>query len=257
MEEELTEKISQCYRQVLGREPDKGGLEHFKKEIQEGVFKLEDLTKILKGSQEYKTKFYLEKISKKSSVESIFTQIYQKNLWGNTSSRSGPGSDIPHTENLRKELPILLKKLEISSLLDIPCGDFFWLKEVNLDFLKYIGADIVEEIIVENNKNYAKENRVFLKLNTISDKLPKVDLIFCKDLFQHLSFKDIFLSIKNIKESKSKYLLIGPNSFGKENQDCVTGRFREFNLLMPPFSFPKPLMSLPDNLLLLWRIKDI
>jgi len=256
MDEGLIEKISQYYIQILKREPDKEGLEHYKKEIQEGRIMLEDLITIFKESEEYKTKFPKDKNSKKLSVESVFTEIYQKNLWGSTSSRSGPGSDLPNTENLRKELPMFLKKLEISSLLDIPCGDFFWMKEVNLDFLKYIGADVVEELIEENKKKYAKENRIFLKLNIISDELPMVDLIFCKDLFQHLSFKDIFSLIKNIKESKSKYLMVRPNILVNNNQDIQTGGVRNFNLFLPPFSFPKPLMVL-DEYTLLWRIKDI
>jgi len=33
----------------------------------------------------------------------------------------------------------LFEELEISSILDIPCGDFNWMKEINLDKYKYIG----------------------------------------------------------------------------------------------------------------------
>ena len=54
-------------------------------------------------------------------------------------------------KTLRNELPNLLQEFKVESMLDIPCGDFYWLKEVNLDFLTYTCADIVEHIIQENN----------------------------------------------------------------------------------------------------------
>ena len=138
--------------------------------------------------------------------EEIFRDIYRINEWGGKGTRSGKGSEIGSTINIRKELPILLKELQIKSMLDIPCGDFNWIKEVDLDFLSYIGADIVPEIIDANNKKYSSKFRKFIKLDITTQNLPQTDLILCRDLFIHLSFKDIFKAIENIKRSffKSK-----------------------------------------------------
>lgn len=38
----------------------------------------------------------------------------------------------------------MLKKYSIKSILDIPCGDFSWMKKIELDGIEYIGADIVK-----------------------------------------------------------------------------------------------------------------
>lgn len=38
-------------------------------------------------------------------------------------------------------------KYGVRSVLDIPCGDFFWFKEIKLDLDSYIGGDIVAPLI--------------------------------------------------------------------------------------------------------------
>ena len=60
----------------------------------------------------------------KRSNEEIFTDAYQNNLWNAQESRSAPGSNLAHTTTIRKELLILAAQLGVSSILDIPCGDF-------------------------------------------------------------------------------------------------------------------------------------
>lgn len=203
---------------------------------------------------------------KSSSVEDIFTDIYKTNSWGCKDSRSGPGSDLIQTKTIREKLPELFKKLKIISLLDIPCGDFNWLSKVDLSFISYMGADIVSENVNHNNKKYAMKNRKFHKLNILEDELPKVDLIFCRDLFIHFSFKNIFTAIENIKKNGSKYLLTTSYPSTKKNNDILSGKWGPLNLLIPPFSFPPPLSEIdenssekgvPNKSLLLWKIEDL
>lgn len=197
------------------------------------------------------------------SSESIFTEIYQTNKWGDKETRSGSGSNLEQTAIVRQELSNLLKELQVSSLLDIPCGDFYWLKEVNLDSISYIGADIVNDVIKQNIKKYSKEGRLFKKLDIKKDPLPKVDLILCRDLFIHFSFKDINKTINNIKKSNSSYILTTSYLQTKNNNNIVTGEWHPLNLLAPPFSFKKPLKILDEKgdeagkSLLLWKIADI
>ncbi|MBV6652950.1 MAG: hypothetical protein KI786_04295 [Mameliella sp.] len=56
----------------------------------------------------------------------------------------------------------------MSTLIDMGCGDFFWIKEVILP-CQYIGRDIVASIIEENNRKYRNEKRVFQHHNAVSD----------------------------------------------------------------------------------------
>jgi len=199
---------------------------------------------------------------KNSTPEKIFAEIYRKNIWTDKESRSGTGSSLEKTKILRKVLPELFKDYSINSILDIPCGDFNWMREVNLKSISYIGADIVEEINKNNIKKYSAENKKFVKMNILKDNLPKVDLIFCRDLFIHFTYEDIFKAVINIKKSGSKFLLTTSFMGEKKNRNCPTGGWHSINLLIKPFSFPEPLKMINEEdfkrkNLLLWNISDL
>ena len=74
--------------------------------------------------------------------EERFTKIYQENHWNDSESRSGEGSTQENTQNIRSELPKVLKKYKIKSMLDAPCGDFNWMNVIKNTSIKYIGGDI-------------------------------------------------------------------------------------------------------------------
>ena len=197
----------------------------------------------------------------------IYTDIYKLNYWNSSESVSGGGSELKTTENIRKELPILFEKFNIKSVLDIPCGDFNWMKEINWQELgiDYMGSDIVEEIIKTNIEKYITENHHlnFSVADIIKDELPKVDLIIVKDCFIHFSLNDIKLSLQNIKRSGSKYVLItNGTDLVKKNDEIETGGgYRGLNFELEPFNFPKPIYEIEtlvhDSKLSMWKIEDI
>ena len=163
----------------------------------------------------------------------IFTTIYTNNWWNSSESRSGEGSELKSTQVLRQELPFLFKKYNIQSILDIPCGDFNWMKEVDLSGINYVGADIVDDLIASNKVKYPQHN--FIVLDLVNDPLPKADLVFVRDCLVHLSNASISQALENIKKSGSKYLLT--TSFVKleNNTDILDGSWRVINLLASPF----------------------
>lgn len=210
----------------------------------------------------------LDKVVDKSSVQqNIFTHIYQNNKWGGKQSISGPGSDVDQTQIIIKELPILFKKYNISSILDAPCGDFFWMNNIDLKNINYLGVDIVEALIKKNNNKYQQQNIHFKLLDLLQDKIPKTDLILCRDCFIHFSFKDIFTALNNICKSQSQYLLTTIYTEKITNTDIISGDFRPINLTKPPFSLPEPIViinegctelrHLQDKSLALWKIANI
>src|ERR1700754_5083326 len=131
---------------------------------------------------------------KGKTTEQVFTAIYQGKEWGGDSV-SGRGSDERQTKVIIETLPSLFREFGISTMLDIPCGDFYWMKRVDLTGVDYTGADIVSELIENNTEQYSKDGVHFEKLNLIEDKLPKVDLVFCRDCLVHFSFEDIFSAL--------------------------------------------------------------
>lgn len=206
--------------------------------------------------------------SQVKTTESIFTNIYNTNGWGGLESVSGTGSDLIQTEVLVIELDSLLSTMNISIILDIPCGDFNWMQKVDFTNIKYIGGDIVKEIVIKNHEKNSKKNISFIHLNLIKDLLPTVDLVISRDCFVHFSFNDISLAIENICKSKSKYILTTTFTEVKNNIDIVTGEWRTINLMEKPFNFPDPILLINENCseqngiysdksMGLWKIEDI
>lgn len=198
----------------------------------------------------------------------IFTSYYRNNTWAGSESVSGPGSDYEQTKFLIPELEIMLKYLNIKTILDIPCGDFNWMKMVDIGKAHYHGADIVDELIKQNNKKYKSDNIEFSVLNVITDELPKVDIVIVRDCLVHLSTKDVIKALNNIKNSGSKYLLITNFLWNHRdnNKDISAGQWRRLNLQQAPYSFNYPeriiiegnIQSLDrDKTMSLWYVKDI
>jgi SAM-dependent methyltransferase len=167
------------------------------------------------------------------SVKERFTEIYENNLWCSPESVSGGGSEMQNTKVIRRELPELIQKFGIKSILDIPCGDWNWMKDVDLCGASYIGADIVEPLIELNKAKYT--NIDFRVLDLINDTLPKVDLVFTRDCLGHLSNENVHKAIENIKRSGSKYLLATSFTKWKVNPDIEDGGWKCINLMIPPF----------------------
>ena len=203
---------------------------------------------------------------KSLAPEDTFRKIYATNHWlGN--SISGQGSDTDQTRELLKAIPLLIAEYKIKSVLDLPCGDFNWFSGMELN-ISYIGGDIVQELVDNNNRLYSTDHRYFRKINLLSDPLADTDLLLCRDCMVHLSNNDVLTAIENIRRSRIKYLLTTTFTECDENQDIITGDWRIINLTLPPFNLPQPIVlinencteadgSYRDKCLGLWEIKEI
>lgn len=146
--------------------------------------------------------------TKRSSIKDRFTKYYHSNYWGGKESLSGRGSDSSQTETLLIELRKLFNDLSIKTVLDVPCGDFNWMKNLDFSHINYIGGDIVVDLINKNKTNFGENPNVHFQVIDITETdLPKVDLIICRDCLVHLSYKDIKKAISKIKQSNSGFLL--------------------------------------------------
>lgn len=184
--------------------------------------------------------------SKVGETSNIFDDIYETNMWHTDESVSGGGSTMDATKTVRKILPHIIEKYKITSMLDIPCGDYNWMKEINKK-CTYIGGDIVKEIIEKDNKLYASDQVSFQVLNMTTDTLPKVDMIFCKDCLQHLSHENVILAINNFKKSGSKYLFVSSFPRTWRNHDIYDGDYRPLNVRKKPFNLPKPIFKFREE----------
>ena len=112
------------------------------------------------------------KILELPTPEDRFTKIYETNNWSNPESRSGEGSTLTNTENLRAALPDLFKRHNVKTFLDAPCGDFNWMKHVVAETdVTYIGGDIVKPMIEAISEEYADDRTSFLHLDITTGAL--------------------------------------------------------------------------------------
>jgi len=193
-----------------------------------------------------------------------FTTIYETRYWVDDESRSGAGSNLYATEKIRKAIPGLFLEYEVRSVLDIPCGDFFWFKEMKLDLDNYVGGDIVAPLIASVAEKYTSPTRSFRVMDLTKDGLPDCDLILVRDCFIHLSFELILAALRNISQSNIRYLLTTHFADVATNVDIEIGSFHAVNLCAPPFNFPPALeliddyaMGLMPRQLGLWRVDHL
>jgi hypothetical protein len=170
----------------------------------------------------------------------LFSHYYRNNSWGGDESRSGHGSSMQYTENVRAQLPGIWERYAVKTMLDAPCGDFNWMRSVQREGrVRYIGGDIVEELVARNQSLYTDASTEFRKIDVTADPLPSADLWMCRDCLFHFSDRDLYRALGNFLKSDIKYLLTSTHPNSRANFDIFTGDFRFLILEKPPFNFPK------------------
>jgi hypothetical protein len=186
-------------------------------------------------------------LTTRKSRKTIFSNIFASGGFGGAESVSGRGSDTAHTVVARQFISELVGKLSIATILDLPCGDFHWMQQVDLKGANYIGADIVEPLIASNQQKYESENIKFLCLDICQDGLPQADLIICRDCLTHLCNSDVLRALSNIRASGALYLLATTFPDGTNRHDIINGWWRAINLEAPPFNLPTPMQLVLES----------
>ncbi len=176
-----------------------------------------------------------------------FRNIYRSGTWlhaPDQESRSGLGSGLRATQNVRRQLPDLLTRLECNTLLDVGCGGWTWMRQVDLPCL-YIGVDIVPEVVAANRR-HEHPGVVFAVADATRGPLPKADVALCREILFHLSFDDARAALANVAKA-ADWLCATTDTDLWFNSDIATGDFRMVNLRRPPFSFPPPTHTITDD----------
>jgi hypothetical protein len=192
-----------------------------------------------------------------------FEAIARRNQWRNDESLSGFGSTMKGTAPLRDALPKSIDALGVTNMLDIPCGDFHWMKEVQLP-IPYVGADIVEALIADLQLAHAADlTRTFRRLDIVTDALPKTDLVFTRECFNHFSFRAIHAAIANVVDSGSRLIAVTHYPHHDSNSNQETGyTYRPLNFTLQPFGWPAPIHQLPEaatdgRVMAVWEVSDL
>jgi SAM-dependent methyltransferase len=203
------------------------------------------------------------------SLAHRFQRIHDRNLWGAAESSSGLGSELDATAVLRGELPRLLARLGVTSLLDAPCGDAGWINAANLG-VRYVGVDIVPALIerLQARAAVGESTGDYHLADITRDPLPRCDAILCRDCLVHLSFANIERAVGNFRRSGATWLIATTFPGWQANLDCEDGDWRALNFERAPFSWGAPVELLNENCteagggwrdksLGVWRLSDL
>ena len=128
-----------------------------------------------------------------------FEQIYESFGWepsadGSKETRSGPGSYLARTNASRAFLSDVLHKFNVTTMLDVGCGDVNWQGHTpGLDHVDYLGVDIVPQMIADNERRLGGPGRRmrFAVKDAVKDELGgPYDLVLCRDTLFHLPLWD-------------------------------------------------------------------
>jgi len=188
-----------------------------------------------------------------SSNSRVFSEIYRHKRWGDRSDLpfdSGLGSIDKFTEPYIQVLTKFIQENQIKSVVDLGCGNFRVGEKLiqSNDKITYIGIDVVDDLIKYLNQTYSKTDVIkFEKRDITKDKLPFADLILIRQVFQHLSNRDIKKAINNLP--KNSMLIVSEHQPIEEknimyNKDITRGSgiriYQQSGVYLnkPPFNLP-------------------
>ena len=196
-----------------------------------------------------------------------FEEIYVGRLFGKSDSASGPGSTLEATRAIRQSIFDVIEQFQIKSIVDVPCGDLFWLSQLDFSRVEYTGLDIVPKLISDLKESFPSGN--FRLHDATQDDLEYFDLILCRDLFVHLTNAQIVSSLELFRNSGSKYLLTTTFVNLKKNPELRVPKigvgWRPLNLVLNPFNLGDPILTIneeslegrgkySDKCLALWKL---
>lgn len=187
-----------------------------------------------------------------------FRSIYRNKGWGSGGTAeffSGIGSHGAAADTyVAAMVPILAEHArelgQTATIVDLGCGDFAVGGRLlsSLQNVRYIGCDIVPEIIAHNNRFHGSHDVCFESLDIVSQPLPDGDICLVRQVLQHLPNGDISVVLPKLRKYRYVYVTeaqpvepLGPPNPDKPvgagvRFDWRTGRGRGVELNLPPWN---------------------
>ena len=151
---------------------------------------------------------------------------------------------------LAKIVGMVIRKYEVLSIIDAPCGDFdHYMGFIDLKYLSYSGYDINTEVIKRNRLIAKSHHASFNEADIVNWACPHGHMIVCREFLFHMTLDNALKTIANFKASGSKYLLatthgVKANTASYQiTSDHPEWGYRALNLSLPPFDLGQPIAS--------------
>jgi len=188
-----------------------------------------------------------------SDRQAIFEHIYKSGAWGRSRDPSdlffsGTGTRLSaHSDSYLQAVGDFLRQFTPKlNAVDIGCGDFVIGSKVREFCASYVACDVVESLVSYNREKFSSIDVDFRVLDAVNEALPEGDIVFFREILQHLSNSDISKIISKASQ-KYRYAIVTeclPSVEGfTPNLDKITGDKIRFNvngsgvvLTAPPFN---------------------
>lgn len=182
--------------------------------------------------------------------EAIFSKIYSETgYWGNqeklpfTSGEGTTSAEVtdPYVDAVNE---LLVTFAEPPNVVDLGCGDFTVGARLRPHCSRYTACDVVPEVVESNRNRYADAGVEFLTIDIAKDPLPEGDVVFIRQVLQHLSNAEIAAVVSKL--SAFEHVVVTeqlPAKSHRPNIDMPTGPWTRLSLVsgidiaMAPFEF--------------------
>jgi hypothetical protein len=162
-------------------------------------------------------------------VEEIFSAIYRERRWGADSGdfSSGNGSHTPSVvaPYVNAVAGFLQSLSSPPSVVDLGCGDFSVGKQLLPYCGRYVACDVVPALIERNKEKFTAAKVELRCLDIIDHDLPDGDIVFLRQVLQHLNNAQILRIVPKLYRYKFLVLTehLPANTAFQPNLDKPTG----------------------------------
>ncbi len=144
-------------------------------------------------------------------AEGVFTEIYRKNIWGGEPGTiySGGGSHDSALSGVY--LSLMRSQAEAHDyasavFVDLGCGDMEIGRELIPLCRTFVGVDVVGFVVERHRMKLGAENVRFVHADIVTDELPDGDVCFVRQVFQHLSNRQIAAVLPKLRKFRHVYI---------------------------------------------------
>lgn len=184
----------------------------------------------------------------KSNFESAQEYIKMKRSHGEQ-SLCGSGSWKEQARDAQEFIQEKIIEHQYESILDLGCGDWNWMEEIDFKGAKYLGVDADAEMIYNNSVKYAFNEISFRCADIFKMDIPEVDLVICRDVLFHVRPELAVCLINKLKQRSRLHFISTSFNREKKNQEprkyCKIEDwfYYRINLLTEPFNLKENLVE--------------
>lgn len=144
-------------------------------------------------------------------AEGVFTEIYRKNVWGGEPGTICSGGGSHEAALTGAYISMIRSRAEAHDyasavFVDLGCGDMAIGRELIPLCHAFVGVDVVGFVVERHRQELGAETVRFVHADIVADALPDGDVCFVRQVFQHLSNRQIAAVLPKLRKYRHVYI---------------------------------------------------